>query len=129
MKKIKLTFLLIILSLSGLGSEALLAHHSTAIFDKDKKVTLTGTVKSFQFTNPHIWIQLRVTDENNETHEWGIEGGSTPFLQRRGWRSKSLLPNDEVSLLIHPMKDGKKGGTLISVTFTDGRTLEDIPPP
>lgn len=107
----------------------LLAHHSTAIYDTSERVTLTGVVKEFQYTNPHIWIQLYVTDESGETHEYGIEGGSPNFLKRRGWTARALQPGDEVSVLIHPLHDGQRGGTLISVTLADGSTLEDIPPP
>jgi hypothetical protein len=106
-----------------------LAHHSTAIYDTSQRVTLTGVVKEFQYTNPHIWIQLDVTDENGETHEYGIEGGSPNFLKRRGWTARALEPGDEVSLLIYPLHDGQRGGTLISVTLADGSKLEDIPPP
>ena len=105
------------------------AHHSTAVYEKEKQVTLRGVVKEFQYTNPHTWVQLLVKDEDNNTVEWGIEGGSPNFLKRRGWTAKSLKSGDEVILLIRPLRDGQPGGTLISVTFTDGRKLEDIPPP
>lgn len=116
------------LSLFIVWSAPVASHHSTAVYEK-KQVTLKGTVKEFQYTNPHIWVQLFVTDENNNKVEWGIEGGSPNFLRRKGWTAKSLQPGDEVILLIRPLRNGQHGGTLISVTFSDGRKLEDIPPP
>ncbi len=129
MKVMKHLLIISLTCLFAISTVPLQAHHSTAVYEKTKQVTLKGTVKEFQYTNPHIWVQLYVTDENNNTVEWGIEGGSPNFLRRRGWTSKSLQPGDEVILLIRPMLDGQSGGTLISVTFTDGRKLEDIPPP
>ena len=110
-------------------SMPLTAHHSTAVYEKDVQLTLQGVVRDFQYTNPHIWVQLLVTGSDNKTVEWGIEGGSPNFLRRRGWTSKSLQPGDEVTLVIRPLRDGQPGGTLISVTFTDGSKLLDIPPP
>ena len=105
------------------------AHHSTAQFDKSEKVTLTGVVKEFQYTNPHTWLQLYVTSEDGERVEWGIEGGSPNFLKRRGWTSKSLQPGDEVSVEVYAMRDGQPGAIMIAVTLPDGTTLSDIPPP
>ena len=124
-----LTRLITIITI-GLIAAPLQAHHSTAVYaKKGTQLTLQGTVKEFQYTNPHIWIQLYVTDEDNNKVEWGIEGGSPNFLRRKGWTSKSLKAGDEVILVIRPLRDGQHGGTLISVTFPDGRKLEDIPPP
>ena len=125
-----LTRLIIIMAMGLIAAAPLQAHHSTAVYEKKgTQLSLKGTVKEFQYTNPHIWIQLYVTGENNKTVEWGIEGGSPNFLRRKGWTAKSLKAGDEVTVLIRPLRDGKRGGTLISVTFADGRKLEDIPPP
>lgn len=125
-----LTRLITGIIISLVAAAPLQAHHSTAVYEKkDKQLTLKGTVKEFQYTNPHIWIQLYVTGENKKTVEWGIEGGSPNFLRRQGWTAKSLQAGDEVTVVIRPLRDGQPGGTLISVTFSDGRKLEDIPPP
>ena len=99
-----------------------LAHHSFAMFDAKKVVTVSGTVKEFQWTNPHIWIQLYVTEAGKVT-EWSIEGGSPNALSRRGWKSTSLKPGDKVTVKFNPLKNGDKGGGLLSVTGPDGKTI------
>lgn len=91
------------------------AHHSFAAFDGEKNLTLSGTVKEFQWTNPHSWIQLMVTDQSGKETEWSIEAGSPNALARSGWKRSSLKPGDKADLIIHPMKDGSPGGSLVSV--------------
>jgi hypothetical protein len=98
------------------------AHHSFAMFDQTKQMTLVGTVKEFQWTNPHTWIQLNVPT-NGKVVEWSIEGGSPNGLARRGWKSTSLKPGDKVTVVVAPMKDGSNGGSLKTVTTADGKTL------
>jgi len=105
----------------GLSTSAS-AHHSFAMFDSSKQVTLVGTVKEFQWTNPHTWIQVNVPT-NGKVVEWSIEGGSPNGLARRGWKSSSLKAGDKVTLVINPMKDGSNGGSLKTVTTADGKTL------
>ena len=100
-----------------------LAHHSFAMFDSAKELTLVGTVKEFQWTNPHSWIQLNVPDAGGKVTEWSIEGGSPNGLARRGWKSTSLKPGDKVTIKTHPMKDGSAGGSLMTVTMADGKVL------
>ncbi len=71
-------------------ASAALAHHSFAVFDRTKKVTLTGTVKDFQWTNPHAWIQVDVPDEKGQSTEWGVECGSPNMMARTGWKKTTL---------------------------------------
>ena len=92
------------------------AHHSFAMFDNQKNVTLEGTVKEFQWTNPHSWIQLMVKDPSGKDVEWSIEGGSPNGLSRGGWKRTSLKPGDKATVVIHPLKDGTNGGSLATVT-------------
>jgi hypothetical protein len=99
------------------------AHHSFAMFDSAKEITLVGTIKEFQWTNPHSWIQLNVPDANGKLVEWSIEGGSPNGLSRRGWKSTSLKPGDKVTLTTHPMKDGSNGGSLMKVVKADGTVV------
>ena len=101
---------------------AALAHHSFAMFDSSKSVTLVGTVKEFQWTNPHTWIQVNVPT-NGKVVEWSIEGGSPNGLARRGWKSSIMKPGDKITVVISPMKDGSNGGSLKSVTLPDGKVL------
>lgn len=91
------------------------AHHSFAMFDNQKDVTLEGTVKEFQWTNPHSWIQLMVKDASGKDVEWSIEGGSPNGLTRAGWKRTSIKPGDKAVVVIHPLKDGSEGGSLVRV--------------
>lgn len=98
-----------------------LAHHSFAMFDNQKDLTLEGTVREFQWTNPHSWIQVMVKDENGKEVEWSIEGGSPNSLSRNGWKRDSLKPGDKVVVVTHPLKDGSPGGSLVSVSVNGER--------
>jgi hypothetical protein len=90
------------------------AHHSFAMFDNEKEMTIEGVVKEFQWTNPHIWIQVNVTGADGKVTEWSIEGGSPNGLRRNGWSKSSLNAGDKVSVKIHPLKDGSPGGSFMS---------------
>ena len=99
------------------------AHHSFAMFDRTKRVTLVGTVKAFQWTNPHSWVQLTVPGAQGEMEEWSIEALSPNVLGRQGWKRNTLNPGDKVSVVINPLRDGGKGGNLVAVTLANGETL------
>jgi hypothetical protein len=92
------------------------AHHSFAMFDNQKTLTLEGTIKEFQWTNPHSWIQVLVKDKSGKDVEWSIEGGSPNGLTRAGWKRSSLKPGDKATVNIHPLKDGSPGGSLMNVS-------------
>jgi hypothetical protein len=92
------------------------AHHSFAMFDVSREVTLDGTVKEFQWTNPHSWVQLMVKDPTGREVEWSIEGSSPNSLSRFGWTRTSLRTGDRVQAVIHPLKDGSVGGSLVKIT-------------
>jgi hypothetical protein len=113
---------LVFLLLSTVNSSAF-AHHSFAMFDHDKKVTLVGTVKEFQWTNPHCWIQLLVEDPNGSQVEWGVELDSPRSLVRTGWKPEVVKPGDKITLVIHPKTDGTNAGGYVSGTAADGSAL------
>ena len=98
------------------------AHHSAAMFDSQKSLTLRGTIKEFQWVNPHCWIQLLVR-EQNATVEWSIEMGSTVQIYRSGWRPSTLQPGQKVTIVIHPIRDGSRGGQFSSGVGEDGAPL------
>jgi len=103
-----------------------LAHHSRAMFDQTKQVTLVGTVKEFQWTNPHCWIQVLVPDPNDPQAapvEWGVEMGAPVELMRKGWKPGSLNPGDKVTIIVNPLRDGQPGGLVVSVTGPDGKII------
>ena len=99
------------------------AHHSFAMFDLVKESTLVGTIKEFQWTNPHTWIEIDVPATSGAV-QWGIEGMSPNFLARRGWARDTLKPGDKVNLVIHPLKDGSHGGSFVRVTLPDGTVMK-----
>ena len=106
---------------SSLGTAA--AHHAATMFDRDRTVELVGTVREFQWTNPHIWIQIQVPNDAGELDEWSIEGGVPNRLFRAGWRPNSFKPGDEVTIRAFPMRDGGKAGLFIGARLPDGSTL------
>ena len=99
------------------------AHHSGAMVDSNKEVTLVGTVKEFQFTNPHSWIQLNVPDASGKVTEWSIEWGGVSGLYKQGVRAQSLKPGDKVTIVAHPLKNGNSGATVRSVTDAEGKPV------
>jgi uncharacterized protein DUF6152 len=106
-----------------LASGSAFAHHSFAMFDKDKEVTLVGEVKDFQWTNPHVWLQLVTQDKASQSVEWSIEMASVNILAREGWKRTSFKPGDKVTVVIHPLRDGSHGGAMIRATTAAGRTI------
>ncbi len=97
------------------------AHHSFAMFDRTKTVTLHGIVKQLEWTNPHCFLQLLVEDHGST--EWSIEMNSPLDMYRAGWRPGSLKPGENVTVIINPMRSGANGGSLVSATDPTGRTL------
>ena len=102
-----------------------LAHHSFAMFDAAQQVTVAGTVKEFQWTNPHAWIVLMVSNKDGQADPWSIEMGAPPGLARQGWVPKTLKPGMDISVTIHPLKDGAHGGQFLAVKLPDGTQLGD----
>ena len=90
------------------------AHHSFALFDTNKSVMLEGTVKGFEWTNPHSWIHLVVTGANSQPEEWAIELPAAAALARDGWNKNYLKTGEQLSVRINPLKNGMKGGSLQS---------------
>ena len=103
------------------------AHHSTAMFDFTKTVQLEGTIKDFQWTNPHTWTVVTVSGKGGAVSEYGLEGMSPNYLARNGWTKRTLKAGDKVKLSVYPLKDGRKGGFMVSVTLPDGTTHYNLP--
>ncbi len=96
------------------------AHHSFAMFDMQKDMTLSGTVTSFQWQSPHTWLQVQVAGGGGQSVEWSLEMGAPGMLYRNGWRQKSVKPGDKVTVVIHPLRDGRPGGSVVSAILADG---------
>ena len=99
------------------------AHHSFAMFDLAKDVTVEARIKEVQFTNPHVWLQILVTDDKGVETEWSIESGAPGMMLRNGWKPSTLKPGDKVTLTMHPLRNGNPGGSLVKVKVPDGRVL------
>jgi Family of unknown function (DUF6152) len=96
------------------------AHHSFAVYDRTKVLTLKGDVKSFQWTNPHVVIWFVVKPEGGgDAQEWGVETTSPGVLTRSGWTRNSIKAGDHVAVEFSPLRDGSHGGGLNSVTLLD----------
>mgnify|MGYP003348491365 CR=1 FL=1 len=106
-----------------LATQPSAAHHSFAPFDLARNITLKGTIKEVQFTNPHVWLQLLTPDGKGGQTEWSIEAGAPGMLLRTGWKRNSVKPGDSVTVVTHPAKSGAPTGSLVSVATSDGRTL------
>lgn len=120
---VRLTTLAALLLGAAVTANTASAHHAFSMFDRSKTMTLEGTVKEFQWTNPHTWVQVLVTQEDGSVVEWSIEGSSPNGLRRRGWRSDSIKAGDKVTVMINPLKNGENGGSLINITLPDGTVL------
>ena len=106
-----------------LATTAASAHHSFAMFDLGKDVTVDAVIKEVQFTNPHVWLQILIKDDKGAETEWSIESGAPGMMLRNGWKPSTLKSGDKVTLTLHPLRDGKPGGSLVKVIVPDGRTL------
>jgi hypothetical protein len=104
------------------GQQAL-SHHSNAMFDQDTVLEMSGTVKEFQFTNPHSWVQVDVVDADGKAAEWSLEWGSPNNLGRQGIRPSTFPPGAKVMVRTYPMKDGSPGGLFIGARFEDGKVI------
>lgn len=102
-----------------------LAHHSFAMFDAAKTMTMTGTVKEFEWTNPHVWLRIMVDDAGGTPRQWALEMGAPGQQTRVGWKPDSVRPGDKVTVTIHPLKDGSRGGQFMTAVLPSGQQLGD----
>lgn len=98
------------------------AHHSYSMFDMTRTISLQGSVVKFKWQNPHSWIELDVA-VGGKVERWAIEATAPANLAREGWRRSSLKPGDKVTIKVHPLRDGGKGGSLMGAKLADGSTL------
>jgi len=106
-----------------LPAAPLYAHHSFAMFDRTKEVTVVAVVKEFQWTNPHAWIEIEVPNQGGGVDRWSLECNSPNNLARQGWKSSSLKPGDKITVTFFPLKSGEKGGLFKILTLENGQVL------
>ena len=99
------------------------AHHSYAEFDTDSKVTLSGTVKEFQWTNPHSWMLVMVPNAAGQPEQWAVEFSSVSLLASRGWKPKTVMPGDKVEITFHPMRSGAHAGSYMAIKLPNGKMM------
>jgi hypothetical protein len=99
------------------------AHHSFAMFDQTKMLYSSGTVKQFDFVNPHVWLHVNVANDKGETLTWQFEGGAVSQMVQLGWSKDGVRVGDTIEVGFRPLKDGSRGGQLMSVKLTDGKRL------
>ena len=110
----------VVLAAAGLPAAA---HHSFAMFDQKKVTTLEGTVRQFQWANPHAFIELDVANRGG-TQRWSIELNSPNNLTRQGWRRSSLKVGERITVRIAPLRNGSPGGLFLDLTKADGTVLD-----
>jgi hypothetical protein len=125
--KSRLLNVLAVSALAALLAIPVLAHHSFTMFDTTKQITIVGTVTTFEWTNPHSYIEIDVPDENGAVKHWSIEMGSPSILQQSGWKFSSLKKGDKTTLVINPLKTGLAGGFLNTATLPNGKVLGNGP--
>ncbi|HUK00678.1 MAG TPA: DUF6152 family protein [Steroidobacteraceae bacterium] len=105
-----------------IGANSVSAHHSFAMYDSTRQITLVGVVKELQWTNPHVWIEVLVPNATGGQDEWGVECTSVNFMTRRGFTKHTIKSGDKISVTISPLKDGSHGGSFKSIN-----SLNDAP--
>jgi hypothetical protein len=105
-----------------------MAHHSGAQWDNSKEISVNGTVKEFQFTNPHSWLVITATGADGKSEDWSFEAEGPSTLVRAGIKKKTFMPGDKVTIQAHPIKDGRLAGALMSATKADGSVFKPHAP-
>ncbi len=103
---------------------AALAHHSGAMFDSTKSVTISGTITEFNWMNPHSSFKVEVAGADGKPEIWAIEMNAPANLIPLGWKRSTLKPGDKVTVTVRPLRDGKPGGSYMSVKLADGRVMD-----
>ena len=100
------------------------SHHSHAMFDHSKEITITGTVTEFAYRNPHVLLYLSVKGDNGETVRYEIEMSNISNTVTRGIRPSTFKPGDVITAKVHPLKDGRPGGNYVTIVAADGKTYD-----
>jgi hypothetical protein len=120
------TRLKVLLSIGAIGLMAMpvLAHHSGAMFEKEKTITVEGVVKQFQYTNPHSWLLVEVKNKDGSVTTWGFEAEGPSTLQRAGIRPSDFAVGTKLKITGHPMKDGSPAAAWVDAVRADGKRFD-----
>jgi hypothetical protein len=125
----------IVAALSGsIGLQSAGAHHSFALYDMTRSVEIDGSVDKMEWSNPHCWLFIWAAGPDDAKVTYGFEMSSVGEMTRRGWKKLVVKPGDKIKVKYHPLRDGRNGGLMMSVTTADGQTIgrapgEQNPPP
>jgi hypothetical protein len=100
------------------------AHHSAVMFDDQKEITVSGTVKEFQYTNPHSWLLVDVKNDDGSVTTWGFEAEGPSTLTRAGIRRSDFAPGTAITITGHPMRDGRPAAAWVRATRGDGKEFD-----
>jgi hypothetical protein len=100
------------------------AHHSFSMFDRTRELDVKGTVVTFEYSSPHVWLRIAAPGPNGASTYWGFEGEAPSVLNRKGIKKNTFLPGDQVTVKTNPMKDGRTAGFLLTVTKADGTVFD-----
>jgi hypothetical protein len=117
---------LTVLVAGALGPLAL-AHHSGAMFDSTRTQTISGKVTEFNWVNPHSSFKVEVTGADGKSEIWAIEMNTPQNLVRSGWKRTTIKAGDMVTVVVRPLRDGKPGGSYVSIKLADGTVLDGPP--
>jgi hypothetical protein len=112
------------LVLAALLAAPVFAHHSAVMFDDQKEVTVSGTVKEFQYTNPHSWLLVDVKNDDGTVTTWGFEAEGPSTLTRAGIRKSDFAPGTQLTITGNPMRDGRPAAAWIRATRGDGKQFD-----
>jgi hypothetical protein len=117
----------LVLAGAAFGANAAIAHHSPVMFDQTQQITMTGTVREFQWTNPHSYVQLVVKNDQGQDVEWNLEMAAPTYLYNLGWRPSTVKPGDTLIVTIAPLRKGGNGGLLLKASTGDGQPIGRMP--
>ncbi len=130
-KWVRRTPALLVVTFALLAATVARAHHSFAMYDNEHQIKLKGTVTNFQWTNPHVYIDLEAVDVNSDKKEkksWVIECANPGILNRVGWKFNMVKTGDELTVIAAPMRSGEPGALLKEITLPDGRVFNNGAP-
>jgi hypothetical protein len=117
----------LLVTTAALSAGTALGHHSPVMFDQAQQRTLTGTVREFQWTNPHSYIQLVVKNAEGNDEEWNLEMAAPTYLYNLGWRPGTIKAGDTLTVTIAPLRKGGNGGLLLKAATADGKPIGRAP--
>jgi hypothetical protein len=124
MRTMLLLTALLLSACSRTDAPSVVAHHSGAMFDNTKTITVEGVVKEFQYTNPHSWLLVDVKNSNGSVTTWGFEAEGPSTLQRSGIRRSDFAPGTKLKISGHPMRDGTPAAVWTEAVRADGKRFD-----